>query len=63
MYLALLFSEFRKARRAVLINVGLQTHSPRRPVEMPSGGGPVPVSRPAGPWRQPAEEIEMTARE
>jgi len=37
------------------------THSPRRPVEMASGGGP--VARPAGPWRQPGEEIEMTARE
>jgi hypothetical protein len=62
MYLAL-FSVFcfSEARRAVLINVGLQTHSPRRPVEMASGGGP--VARPAGPWRQPGEEIEMTARE
>jgi len=60
MYLATIFC-ISGARRAVLINVGLQTHSPRRPVEMPLGGGP--VARPVGPWRQPAEEIEMTARE
>jgi hypothetical protein len=59
MYLTL-FSVFRKRVRAVLINVGLQTHSPRRPVEMPLGEG---VARSVGPWRQPAEEIEMTARE
>jgi len=43
------------------------THSPRRAVEMSSGGGPVarPVGAPAsmpGPWRQP-EEIEMSPRE
>jgi hypothetical protein len=44
----------------MLINVGLQTHSPRRPAEMPSGG---PVARQGAPWRQPGEEIEMTARE
>lgn len=37
------------------------TQSPRRPVEMPSAGGP--VARPAGAWRQPGEEIEMIARE
>jgi hypothetical protein len=61
MYLTLLFFCFSEARRAVLINVGLQTHSPRRAAEMPSGEGP--VARPVGPWRQPAEEIEMTARE
>ena len=42
----------------MLINVGLQAQSPRRPVE---GGGP--VARPGAPWRQPGEEIEMTARE
>jgi hypothetical protein len=61
MYLILFFFCFSEARRAVLINVGLQTQSPRRPVEMPLGGSP--MARPVGPWRQPGEEIEMTARE
>lgn len=56
-----LFTIFCILESPLLISVGLQTHSPRRPVGMPSGGGP--VARPGAPWQQPAEEIEMTARE
>jgi hypothetical protein len=55
-----LFTIFCISEAPFLINVGWQSHSPRRPVEMPSGR--VPVARPGAPWQQPGEKIEMILR-